>query len=354
MAGIVDFDIVMRIYNKDESITVAQLYSPEYRIQNTYFNIAVEAQNYHVLDIFLFNLSYTREPFKVFSSTVELLIERKAFDVLLYLVTCYRRQKQWVNICISTLLLDTLLENYGRLHFKLREFLKMQYDCRDLSDHLHTKFVSWNQDMVILNRYDTELMDYETYCYNQWYIGRKQETVDSLILDHWDDFFQYCARIDNPSSGTRIVTLILLNMIQNNRLDLVINYVRGHRFDPYCTFYLLKSLSIYHSKNWLGDIDIESVLTISSEHHRCILVWCYLYEEWRNSWNSITELSKAKQTVDNFYWTLNTILSRVHAMCKLSQWFKKEYAIGGVVDKFLYAPPRGLMVRRGIQLCCGE
>lgn len=350
----VDFDIVMRIYNNDETLTITQLYSPEFRVQNTYFNIAVEAQNYQVIDIFLFRLAYTREPYMVFSSTVELLLDRKAFDVLLYLVTCYRRQKNWVNICISDVLLDRLLENYGRLHPKLREFLKMQYQCRDLSEQLHKKFTTWNPDMVILNRYDTELMDHDTYCYNQWCVGRPQVPVDSIILDHWDDFFQYCACIDNTTRGTRVVTLTLLNMIQKARLDLVISYVRGHNFDPYCTFYLLQSFSVYISRTWVKEINVDQVMSVTPEQQRTILTWCYLYEKWHSDWKDISELTGAKKPLDDFYCNVNKILSRVYAMQKLSRWFKKESAIGGLVDKYLYAPPSGLMVRRGLLTCCGE
>lgn len=354
--AMIDFDIVMRIYSHDKSLRVSDLYSPDVDIQNAYFNFAAESENYHILDAFLFQLAYMREPFKVFASTVELLIDRAGYDTLLYLARIQQRQKNWVQFIISDLFLDHLLENFGRQSPELQEFLLAVYQCRDMSDHIHTKFESWNTEMVVTNRYGTELMDYETYNYNQWCLGHKQPAVDSLILDHWDDFFQHCVKIDDYSTGTRVMTLTFLNMVQDNRIDLVIQYVRGHTFRPFSTCYMLYSYGLFLSKQWLYEIKHDAVLDLPIEHQKSIILWCYLYEQWHDSWCHIPELSDStvvNRHVQSTYKKMTQILSRVYAMNRLRQWVTKATDIGGQLDRYFYAPPDGLMLRRSLRECFG-
>lgn len=352
----VDYDVTMKIYNGDTSLTATQLYSPDYMTQNAYFNIAAEADNYRVLDFLLFDLAYFQEPYTLFEATIGLLIARKKFDMLLYLVNFSQRQRRWVQFRISNLYLDSLLEKFGRLDVKLREFLLAVYRCRDLTDQIHTKLLTWEPDMVILNRYDTELMDYESYCYNQWCLGRKQHSVDSLILDHWEEFFQHCVQIDNHAQGTRTVTLTFLNMIQDNDLDLVIQYVRGHDFNPHSTFYLLHSYGVYLSACWFTELYESNSFVASSDELHAIVTWCYLYEQWHDQWNNhgheMAITSEVRTYIETTYKKMNQVLSRVFAMRRISNWFAKEYALGGCIDKMLYAPPNGLMLRRGIKECC--
>lgn len=353
--NMVDYETVMRIYNGDSTLTATDLYSPDYAIQNTYFNIAVEAENYKIIHGYIFDLHYFRDAYKVFSTTVGLLIDRKRYDMLIYLAKIQARQRRMIQIQMCNLHLDILLENFGRLDKKLRNFLLSIYRCRDITDQIHTKFDTWSTDMVLLNRYDTELMDYETYCYNQWCLGKKQFQVDKLILDHWEVFFQYCVQIDNHSLGTRVITLTFLNMIQENDLDLVIQYVRGHCFEPHSTFYLLYSYGLYLSKSWFSDLYAAEPLNVDSDNLLGLVTYCYLYEQWHEQWSDSVEMSSEnpfRRSIEKTYEDINWVLSRVFAMRRINKWFSKEYALGGCIDKVLYAPPDGLMLRRGIKECC--
>jgi hypothetical protein len=266
------------------------------------------------------------------------------------MVQYHTRQRQWVKFQLSGDYLEHLLENYGRLNHKLREFLYTLYKCRDPSEHIHAKFESWDSGMVILNKYDTELMDYETYCYNQWCLGRRQEKVDTLVLDYWQDFFHQCACIDNQDG--RLVTLTLLNMIQDNHFDLVIDYVRGKQFNPHATFYLVHSYSTFISKTWLDQVDCEQALQMTKEQETTVLLFSYLCDQWKHDWCNIPEFAVSFKHIETILQKMKLLLSRVFAMRKINKWFAKEYALGGHIDTFLYAPPNGLMLRRGITECC--
>lgn len=151
----------------------------------------------------------------------ELLIEDQSMTgllILTYLAHHYARRKTWVRLEFTGKQIEKLLRMPNA-----KGLLDTYLQCKDNRDHLFTR-MDWDQEKNIdFEMVDTEYMDYMSTGYRGYYY-QDYPMISNTLFDHWDILKCYLV-------GPPTVNHMLLSMVASGRLDLIVDYTRGHQLD---------------------------------------------------------------------------------------------------------------------------
>lgn len=149
----------------------------------------------------------------------ELMASDQGVFIMSYLAQHHARRKSWVRLEFEGRQIATLIEMQEEKP-SIKGFLDTYLQCKDNKDHLFTR-MDWDLNKDIgFESVDTEYMDYMSsgyrgYCYQDY------PEISSVLFEYWDDLKGYIV-------GTPTVNHMLLSMVTMGRLDLLVDYTKGH------------------------------------------------------------------------------------------------------------------------------